>query len=54
MLKLKFLNEISKKNAYKILDQFDIIIDGSDNFKTKFLLNEFANKLKKIYSRCYK
>ena len=50
-----YKNKISKKNAYKILNQFDIILDGSDNFKTKFLLNEFANKLKKkIYSRCYK
>ncbi len=44
-----YKNRISKKNAYKILNQFDIIVDGSDNFKTKFLLNQFANKLKKIF-----
>ena len=44
-----YKNKISKKNAYKILNQFDIILDGSDNFKTKFLLNEFANKLKKKF-----
>ncbi len=44
-----FKNKITKKNAYKILNQFDIIVDGSDNFKTKFLLNQFANKLKKIF-----
>ena len=43
-----YKNKITKKNAYKILNQFDIIVDGSDNFKTKFLLNQFANKLKKI------
>ena len=42
-----YKNKITKKNAYKILNQFDIIVDCSDNFKTKFLLNEFANKLKK-------
>ena len=48
MLKRKFIKiKYQKKNAYKILNQFDIILDGSDNFKTKFLLNEFANKLKK-------
>ena len=44
-----YKNRISKKNVYKILNQFDIIVDGSDNFKTKFLLNQFANKLKKIF-----
>ena len=43
-----YKNKINKKNAYKILNQFDIIVDGSDNFKTKFLLNQFANKLKKM------
>ena len=42
-----YKNKITKKNAYKILNQFDIIVDGSDNFKTKFLLNQFTNKLKK-------
>ena len=50
-----YKSKITKKNAYKILNQFDIIVDGSDNFKTKFLLNQFANKLKKtIYSWSYK
>ena len=44
-----YKTKITKKNAYKILNQFDIIVDGSDNFKTKFLLNQFANKLKKIF-----
>ena len=44
-----YKNKITKKNVYKILNQFDIIVDGSDNFKTKFLLNQFANKLKKIF-----
>mgnify|MGYP001281777630 FL=1 len=44
-----YKKKITEKNAYKILNQFDIIVDGSDNFKTKFLLNQFANKLKKIF-----
>ena len=44
-----YKNKITKKNVYKILNKFDIIVDGSDNFKTKFLLNQFANKLKKIF-----
>ncbi len=44
-----FKSKITIKNVYKILKQFDIIVDGSDNFKTKFLLNQFARKLKKIF-----
>ncbi len=44
-----YKNKLTNKNAYKILNQFDIIVDGSDNFKTKFILNQFANKLKKIF-----
>ena len=44
-----FKSKITNKNANKILKQFDIIVDGSDNFKTKFLLNQFARKLKKAF-----
>ena len=32
----------------EILNQFDIIVDGSDNFKTKFLLNKLSLKLNKV------
>tara|TARA_A100000164_G_scaffold296721_1_gene270887 strand:- start:143 stop:901 length:759 start_codon:yes stop_codon:yes gene_type:complete len=42
-----FKTKITSRNIHKILKQFDIIVDGSDNFKTKFLLNKFACKLKK-------
>ncbi len=35
------------KNLKKIINKFDIIVDGSDNFKTKFLLNKFSVKFKK-------
>ena len=38
------LNNINFK---KIIDDYDYIIDGSDNFKTKFLLNDFCLKFKK-------
>ena len=30
------------------VNQYEIIIDGSDNFKTKFLLNDYSIKNKKI------
>ena len=38
----------SEKNLNNIINKYDIIVDGSDNFKTKFLLNKFSLKLKKI------
>ena len=35
------------KNLGKILKQYDVIVDGTDNFKAKFLLNKFSLKYKK-------
>jgi len=35
-------------NFKKIINDYDYIVDGSDNFKTKFLLNDFCLKFKKI------
>ena len=43
-----FKEKIEKKNIEKIFKNYDFIIDGSDNFKTKFLLNEYSLKYKKI------
>ncbi len=43
-----FKVRIEKKNIEKILKNFDFIVDGSDNFKTKFLLNKYCLKHKKI------
>ena len=37
----------NKNNFEKILKKYDFIIDGSDNFKTKFLTNDICNKFKK-------
>ena len=42
-----FKEKIIKKNIKKIIKNFDIVVDGSDNFKTKFLLNEYSLKYKK-------
>jgi adenylyltransferase/sulfurtransferase len=40
-------SKINESNAEKILSQFDIIIDGSDNFKTRYLVNDTCVKLGK-------
>ena len=39
------LNNINFK---KIISDYDYIVDGSDNFTTKFLLNDFCLKFKKV------
>jgi len=39
------LNNINFK---KIIKKYDYIVDGSDNFKTKFLLNDYCLKYKKF------
>ena len=44
---IAFKKKITDKNSKKIIKNFDIVIDGSDNFKTKFLLNKYSIKYKK-------
>ena len=39
---------LDKENFIKILKKYDYVIDGSDNFKTKFLINDFCKISKKI------
>ena len=43
-----YKKKISYKNLNNIIKSFDIIVDGSDNFRTKFLLNKYSIKYKKI------
>ena len=46
--KVKIYNKkADDKNLKNIINKYDIIVDGSDNFKTKFLLNKFSLKFKK-------
>jgi adenylyltransferase/sulfurtransferase len=35
-----FKEKLSPQNALAIINEFDIVIDGSDNFPTKYLLND--------------
>ncbi len=39
---------LNNSNSKKIINKYDYIIDGSDNFKTKFLINDLCLKNKKI------
>ena len=40
--------KLDETNFMKIIKNYDLIVDGSDNFKTKFLINDFCIKSKKI------
>ena len=42
-----FKEKASENNLNKIIKNYDIIVDGTDNFKAKFLINKFSLKYKK-------
>ena len=44
-----FKKKIDDFNIKKIIQSFDIIIDGTDNFTSKFLINKFSKILKKVF-----
>ena len=43
-----FNSQLSKNNIRKIAQNYDVLVDGSDNFKTRFLINDYCLKSKKI------
>ena len=48
-IKIKtFKIKISKKNINSILKKYDVICDGTDNFDTRLLINDYCKKNKKI------
>ena len=40
--------KLNNTNATKLIKNYEYIVDGSDNFKTKFLINDNSLKLKKF------
>ena len=42
-----YKKRLNNKNIKEIMKNYDLIIDGSDNFETKFLLNDICLKYKK-------
>jgi len=43
-----FNKKLTKKNIHIIAKNFDLIVDGSDNFRTRFLINDYCFQNKKI------
>jgi len=44
----KFKEKLLKKNIKRILKNYEIICDGTDNFDTRYLINDECKKSKKI------
>ena len=42
-----YKSRLNQKNIENIIKNYELIIDGSDNFKTKFLINDHCIKFKK-------
>ena len=48
-LKLQSFNKkLTEKNINQIAKNFDLIVDGSDNFRTRFLINDYCLENQKI------
>ena len=48
-IQLKSFNKkLTTKNINKVAKNFHLIVDGSDNFRTRFLINDYCLKNKKI------
>jgi len=45
---ISFSKKLTAMNINKIIKKFDLIVDGSDNFRTRFLINDYCLKNKKI------
>ena len=43
-----FKIKISEKNIESVIKSFDIICDGTDNYNTRYLINDYCKKNKKI------
>ena len=43
-----YKSRLNENNIEKIIKNYELIIDGSDNFRTKFLINDYCMKLKKL------
>lgn len=40
---------LTKENAREIISQYDVIVDGCDNFATRYIINDVCKELEKPY-----
>ncbi len=47
-ININFLNEyLSESNAQNLISNVDIVVDGTDNIKTRYIINKFCSSMKK-------
>ena len=44
---VEFRERLSSENAFEIMEQFDVVVNGCDNFPTRYLVNDACVMLKK-------
>lgn len=44
-----YSTRLTKENAHEIISPYDIVVDGCDNFQTRYLINDTCVQLNKIY-----
>jgi len=44
-----YLQHFEKENAEQIIQEYSIVMDGTDNFEARFLINDMCVKLRKPY-----
>ena len=44
-----YAEKLTKENATEIISKYDIVVDGCDNFATRYLINDTCVALNKIY-----
>ena len=44
-----YSTRLTKDNAYDIIQKYDIVVDGCDNFATRYLINDICIKQEKPY-----
>ena len=40
---------MTEENAQEIISQYDIVVDGCDNFSTRYLINDICAEMGKVY-----
>ena len=45
---ITYKKKITKNNFKKIIKDYDLVVDGTDNFKSKFLINDYCYNYKKF------
>lgn len=44
-----YCTRLSKENAHHLIDSFDLVVDGCDNFATRYLISDVCKSLNKPY-----